>query len=73
MNHKKINLEILEEIRKFIEQSGAEQLRFGQILTNLNINEFANKQHPELENYNLRDIYNDSSEKILKRIKNENN
>lgn len=72
MNQKENNLLILEEIRKYIEQPGAEEQRFGQILFNLNINVFADKEHPHVEKYQLRDIYNDSGEKILKRIKNEN-
>jgi hypothetical protein len=44
-------------------------IRFGQALSNLNINEFANKTYPEASGYLLRDIYNDSDDKILGRMK----
>lgn len=46
-------------------------LRFGQALFNLRINEFANKTHPEKENYTIRDIHGDSDDQILKRITNQ--
>lgn len=45
------------------------QVRFGQALFNLGINEFANKTNPAEGDYKLRDIYNDTDEKILERIK----
>lgn len=44
-------------------------LRFGQLLTCLNILEFANKSNPSESNYNLRDIFADTNESVLKRIK----
>jgi hypothetical protein len=44
-------------------------LRYGQLLTGLRIQEFANKDTPEASNYNLRDIFYDTDESILKRIK----
>lgn len=54
--------EILKMIDKF--SSKFPEQRFGQILFNLNINEFkTNKME-------LRDIYEDSNEKILERIEN---
>lgn len=43
-------------------------LRFGQVLSNLGINQFANMTNPASEKYLLRDIYNDSDEEILKRM-----
>lgn len=60
-----------QEILKIIEQHLKEMpsQRFGQILFNLNINQFADKENPEKENYQLRDIYNDTDEDILKRLK----
>lgn len=45
-------------------------LRFSQILFNLNINEFNNKNNPEKDDYLLRDNYSDSDNEILKRILN---
>jgi len=45
------------------------QIRFGQALGNLNINQFANPRYPNQESYKLRDIYQDSDVDILKRIK----
>ena len=45
------------------------ELRFCQVLTGLKIIEFANKDTPEASNYNLRDVFSDSDESVLKRIK----
>jgi hypothetical protein len=45
------------------------QCRFGQILTALNVIEFVNKEDPEVANFDLRDIFADEDERILKRIK----
>ena len=45
---------------------GHEECRFGQALSNLNINQFANQTNTDGK---LRDIYNDKDEDILKRIK----
>ena len=46
------------------------ELRFGQLLTGLNVLTFSNKFDPSVSNYILRDIFADSDESILKRIKN---
>ena len=46
------------------------QLRFGQLLTSLDVLTFTNKFDPSAYNYTLRDIFADSDESILKRIKN---
>lgn len=56
--------EAKQEILNIIANYGKENpnLRFGQILFNLNINEF--KEDSE----EIRDIYNDSDKKILERI-----
>lgn len=43
-------------------------IRFTQALFNLGINEFADKQKPEACNHLLRDVYNDSDEKVLNRM-----
>lgn len=43
-------------------------VRFGQALFNLRINEFANRNEPEKKNI-IRDIHNDADEVIVKRIK----
>jgi hypothetical protein len=43
-------------------------IRFGQALYNLSINEFADKTNPETKDFLLRDIYNDSDKKILNRM-----
>ena len=60
--HKKI----INAITKYLERNP--QIRFGQALFNLNINEFADRNHPELKNHLLRDIHSDSDEKIVKRL-----
>ena len=57
---------ILSTIRHFLENSPDQ--RFGQALFNLNINQFANKEFPDKANFYLKDIYNDSDEKILERL-----
>lgn len=44
-------------------------LRFGQLLTGLNVLEFANKMTPEESNFNLNDIFYNKDKDILKRIK----
>lgn len=46
-----------------------EDLRFGQLLTSLNVLEFANKAKPRTSDYNLRDIFADTDKSTLKRIK----
>ena len=52
---------ILERLKEFLDQNPSQ--RFGQAIFNLGINEF--KQNEE---YQLRDIYNDSDSEILKRM-----
>jgi hypothetical protein len=42
--------------------------RFGQMLFNLDINQFSDKNCPENASYLLRDIYNDEDDDILKRV-----
>lgn len=44
-------------------------LRYRQVLTGLNILEFADKASPEASNHNLRDIFSDTDNNVLKRIK----
>ena len=58
---------IIEVLTQYLEANPT--VRFGQALFNLNINEFADKKHPEERLYLLRDIHNDSDEKILERMK----
>jgi hypothetical protein len=43
--------------------------RFGQALFNLNVNQFEDQQDPSRKDFLLRDIYNDSDVKVLKRMK----
>lgn len=62
-NHK----EILEILANYMELNS--ELRFGQVLYNLGITEFADINNPDKKGYLLRDIYNDSDDKILKKIK----
>ncbi|WP_271711506.1 hypothetical protein [Marinigracilibium pacificum] len=46
-------------------------LRFGQALFNLGINQFANPENPEQENYRIRDIHGDKDSDIIQRIMNQ--
>ena len=66
------SLECAKIILSILEQYLVENpcIRFSQALFNLRINQFANSENPEKENLNLRDIYNDTNDEILKRIKN---
>lgn len=57
---------IIEALTLYLEQNPS--IRFSQALFNLGINEFADKEHPELKSFLLRDIYNDNDGEILKRI-----
>lgn len=57
---------IINTITKYLEDYP--EIRFGQALFNLNINEFANKDNPERENHRLRDIHSDSDKKIIERL-----
>lgn len=59
--------EIINLISRYLESNPYQ--RFGQALFNLDINEFKNKKDPDMENYNLRDIYNDQDKAIIERIK----
>ena len=52
---------ILERLKVYLDQNPSQ--RFAQAIFNLGVNEF--KQNEE---YQLRDIYNDSDSEILKRI-----
>lgn len=52
---------ILDKLKEYLEQNPNQ--RFGQAIFNLGINEF--KQNEEFQ---LRDIYNDTDSEILKRI-----
>lgn len=44
-------------------------LRFGQLLSGLGVVEFANKTNPEWCHFNLKDIFYNNDEDMLKRIK----
>lgn len=59
--------EILRRLRDYLELHPGQ--RFGQALFNLNINQFANMQDPIEAKHHMRDIYNDSDETILNRMK----
>lgn len=48
------------------------ELRFGQALFNLGINQFANIKNPGESNYRLRDIHGDKDSLIIDRINNQN-
>jgi len=60
---------IIQEIIKYSEQKGVEELRFTQILFNIGITEFDNNQDPESCGYLYRNNYNISDEEILKKIR----
>lgn len=64
---KKEHKEIIDLISTYLEYDP--ELRFGQALFNLKINEFQKSTDPRNPNYNLRDIHNDNDADILKRIK----
>ena len=64
---KKEHKEIIDLISNYLEYDP--ELRFGQALFNLKINEFQKSTDPRNPNYNLRDIHNDNDADILKRIK----
>ncbi|WP_405567097.1 hypothetical protein [Polaribacter sp. Asnod6-C07] len=66
---KKEHKEIIDLISSYLEYDP--ELRFGQALFNLKINEFQKSTDPRNPNYNLRDIHNDNDADILKRIKNQ--
>lgn len=58
--------EILHNLEKYLHKNP--EMRFGQALFNLNINQFADEKIPESKNFLLRDIYNDEDEKVLRRM-----
>jgi len=58
------NIKILALIADYLDKYPGQ--RFGQVLFNLDIIEFADKTDPSR---NLRDIYNDSNKEIIDRIK----
>jgi len=59
---KKEHKEILELISEYLKKPNSDYLRFGQVLFNLDINQFVDN-NPELSKYYIRDIYNDSDKK----------
>ncbi|MGX9985909.1 hypothetical protein [Soonwooa purpurea] len=61
---KQQHVEIIELISEFLKKYPNQ--RFGQALFNLAVNEFKNDAENEFQ---LRDIYNDSDDEILMRIK----
>ena len=44
------------------------ELRFGQALFNLGINQFVNPENPEVSNYKIKDIHGDKDSQIIDRI-----
>jgi hypothetical protein len=66
-DHIKFNEQIIQILTEHALEFPTE--RFGQILFNLDINQFKDRDNPESTNFLYRDIYGDSSEEILKRIK----
>lgn len=58
---------ILDLIKSYLEQNP--EMRFGQALFNLKINEFKKSIDPHKLDYTLRDIHNDSDIDIIMRIK----
>ena len=60
---------IIQLITEYLEANP--DIRFGQALFNLNINQFEDQQDPSRKGFLLRDIYNDSDQRILNRIKND--
>jgi hypothetical protein len=63
---KKEHKKIIELIEKYLENQP--DLRFGQALFNLKVNEFQETIDDRNPNFDLRDIYNDSDEEIIERI-----
>ena len=66
---KKEHSTILEYLKVYLEKNPSQ--RFGQAIFNLSINEFQKNTDFNESNYTLRDIYNDSDENIVSRIKNQ--
>lgn len=65
-DHKQFNKEIINLLTKYADENPSQ--RFGQILFNLDINQFKDKLDPSKDNHLLRDIYSDLSEDILERV-----
>ena len=65
-NIKPEHKEILNLIERYLSQEGGQHIRFTQALFNLSITEFKDNNP---ENEALKDNYNDSDEKVLKKIK----
>jgi hypothetical protein len=63
--------EIVKLLADYLENNPTQ--RFAQAIFNLRVNEFADKMKPENKGYLLRDIYNDSDEQVINRIKNQLN
>ena len=61
--------EIIQLITEYLEKNPG--IRFGQALFNLNINLFEDQQDPSRRDFLLKDIYHDSDQRILNRIKND--
>ena len=59
--------EIIDLISEYLTKHPEQ--RFEQAIFNLGINEFKNQEHPEKEDYRIRDIHNDSDSLIIRRIK----
>jgi hypothetical protein len=58
---------IINLISDYLEKNPEQ--RFSQALFNLSINQFSNQENPEEIKFLLRDIYSDSDEDVIKRIK----
>lgn len=66
-NRIEFNREIVKLLSEYIEEYPTQ--RFGQLLFNLDINQFSDRANPQNHNFKLRDIYGDESEVILQRMK----
>lgn len=60
------NQKILSSLTQYLIDNP--DIRFGQALFNIGINQFANQTNPIVEKHQLRDIYNDENETIYKRL-----
>jgi len=66
-DHISFNKEIIRILTEYVEKNPSQ--RFGQLLFNLDINQFRDKNCPSNKDFLCRDIHADSSEDILKRVK----
>jgi len=64
---KQAHKEILTLLSEYLQAHP--ELRFGQALFNLGVNEFSNRTDPEKDDYHTRDIHADSDGEILARMK----